>query len=537
MLIHVQYMYMYMSVCDTIPIVWLHTDNRSCSHIYTHMVPACMHMNAQVHVSIVYRATGESDIIITFRSFHAFLTSYLSPATTRLHPKQGRGDSITSRPSGVDTTPKGSEQETIGNGEPDASTKEVAATPSQNIAPKLRVQVYKLENLADASFTRASNSNSASSGWTAALPTRGLLPSETKLPNEQRSVKEELFTREPHHHSSSLSREEAVKLSSSSLQSGEDTQYRERSRETVAAASTEVGARPERLELEARDLEAAKETSTDMDIRPGYDRLVIGRKVGGREDNTASPKRRGAIERQRGSGKYDKLSEKKGRSGRMRAPIYGAMSDLEESFESLSGSDKEVNGGWDWRKGADEGAKYFIGGRGRESEMEGSGSAETKGREGRDEGDSVGNRPGLKERLEALSTQLHGHIQAIADREKSNLQSLPLYIHMGEVKVPHSLTHSLSLSLTLSLSHSLSHSLSLTHSLSLSHSLSHSLTLSLSLSLTHSLSHSLSLSLSHSLSHSLIHSLPSFLISYFHLFICLLTRCLTHSFSLLCRLC
>ena len=319
------------------------------------------------------------------------------------------------------------------------------------------MQVYKLENLADTSFARASNSNSASSsnssGWAAALPTRGLLPSEAKLPNEQRSVKEELSSHEPHHHSSSLSREEAVKLSSSSLQSGEDPQNRQRSRETVAAASTEVGARPERLEIKARDLEAVvvgseefgngessssshqdKETSTDMDIRPGYDRLVIGRKVRGREDITASPKRRGAIERQRGSGKYDKLSEKKGRA-RMRAPIYGAMSDLEESVESLSGSDKEVNGGWDWRKGADEGGKYFVGGRGRESEMEGSGSAETKGREGRDEGDSAGSQPGLKERLEALSTQLQRHIQAITDREKSNLQSLPLYIHMGEVKV------------------------------------------------------------------------------------------------------
>ena len=49
-------------------------------------------------------------------------------------------------------------------------------------------------------------------------------------------------------------------------------------------------------------------------------------------------------------------------------------------------------------------------------------------------------------------------------------------------------THSLSHSLTLSLSHSLTHSLTVTHSLSLTHC--HSLTHSHSLSLTHSLTHS-----------------------------------------------
>ena len=41
----------------------------------------------------------------------------------------------------------------------------------------------------------------------------------------------------------------------------------------------------------------------------------------------------------------------------------------------------------------------------------------------------------LKERLGCLATQLHGHIQDIADRERCGLRSLELEIHGGEVKV------------------------------------------------------------------------------------------------------
>ena len=138
-------------------------------------------------------------------------------------------------------------------------------------------------------------------------------------------------------------------------------------------------------------------SDTNMERGMQYDRLGMGPKNGG-IDTGPSSKQRG----------YDHLASKKNQWN-------GSSTTSEQDAEDESGCGQTRDG-----------RSYYIGGRGRQNSDLSPPLTTTTGTAG-----SLT----LKGRLKDVADQLQTHIHAIAEREKSSLQSLELELHMGEVKV------------------------------------------------------------------------------------------------------
>ena len=340
---------------------------------------------------------------LLYRLLHSIHSIHLNAAKT---PPTYRG--TTSQPI-TPGSPQRQETDTkpVGNIE----TEEFAAGPSQNRPPQLRVHIYKLEHLAGTSVPSASNTQSKSEGTALAS---GLLPNETTLSAELRGLRERLTSNSRDSggcNSQSNTVELQGQIGLTTPGSGREVHEGWRLNQQDLPQTAAVGRidKPETTDTFKKypnSHEAVNPApTTSMEAKPGYDRLGLG------NDGL------------RGSGKYDRLVSKDESRQARKVKVYGALSELEGSMESGSGQDEAVNP-------RDEGGSYFIGGQGRES-ISSVGRADREGRRDRD----TSPEESLKGRLRDLSSQLQQYIQTIADREKSNLQSLELEIHMGEVKV------------------------------------------------------------------------------------------------------
>lgn len=272
--------------------------------------------------------------------------------------------------------------------------------PSQNRTPRLKVQVYKLEHLAESLVSSASrsSSNETGSGGTQRLPNEVDLQLSS---SEIRGLSDEQLT--------SNSREQQSRVAGVELQT--DPLPDKPARESLiihSQATQPLGGEDSSPQHSLKTTDPV--TAFTMECAHGYNRLEVGVSGG------VVPARR------RGSGQYDKLATKDPLESEVIVQTFGAIPE-QDGVAETSGR------GWD----GDRGRAYFIGGRGRESELEGSGQFRESeiGHENASREDSHT----LKRKLQSLSGDLQQHIELIAERVKSNLQSLELEIHMGEVKV------------------------------------------------------------------------------------------------------
>ena len=294
------------------------------------------------------------------------------------------------------------------------------------------MRLYKLENLAAGSVQSRLDSG-ASSGEQA-------LPNGVNLSKIPTQTRETGGVRDTHFSSNSRDSSEN-RLSRVATHDSEDTSRFEK----LDLHAGTVRGRADKA-VSTNSLKAARPTSKvsassiNMDSSPVYDRLGLGliAGVGGATANVsgATVNVSGATANVSGatatedddSDRYDRLDD-----------VERIIAELERESAESSRREKEAESRDVVSK--DEGRSYFIGGRGRrERELESSGSFASQSKRDAIRADRGPTSPeqeqmSLKSRLKGLSDDLQGHIQVIADREKSSLQSLGLEIHMGEVKV------------------------------------------------------------------------------------------------------
>ena len=299
------------------------------------------------------------------------------------------------------------------------------------------MHIYKLENLAAESVQSELDSGAGSRD-------RGL-PNGADLSKKPISTSETGGVRDAH--SSSNSRDTAenrVALAQDGLHvAAHDTEETSRF-EKLNSHSSSASVRAEKTvdksssKVDPSPSSKKSSSSVTMDSSSLYDRLGMGLLTGVRGTTGVV---NGAPDSNDDRERYDTLDN-----------VEKALAELEEK-EERSRREKGVESRDTVSK--DEGRSYFIGGRGRrEGEPESSGSLAAQARRDttrvetdtarterstvrgeRDAASPEEDQLSLKGRLKSLSDELQGHIQVIADREKSSLQSLGLEIHMGEVKV------------------------------------------------------------------------------------------------------
>lgn len=340
---------------------------------------------------------------VCFHSIHSTCTLPAANPSPSIH----RGDTSAVHPTTPATTPAQYQ-------EASKPSDDTTQSSSQNRTPRLKVHVYKLEHLADSSVPSASSTSrsEASTGGARRLPNEEDLCKKQLSGSELRGLSEEKF--------SSNSSEFQSRVSGIELQT-DPTPDKPARKSWIIPSQTAVVETREQQEGDHSSNNTPQHSVNTSDPVPdftmecahGYNRLQVGVSTG--VTTGVPPAKR------RGSGQYDKLATRDPLEVGVKVQTFGALPE-QDGVPEISG--RGLDG--------DKGRAYFIGGRGRESELETSGGF--RDNQSGHENTSPDHHT-LKGKLQDLSSVLQQHIQVIAEREKSNLQSMELEIHMGEVKV------------------------------------------------------------------------------------------------------
>lgn len=306
-----------------------------------------------------------------------------TPTTSKLTPSSPSKDS-TSR-----TKPH--KPEAAGSvGRVTNTSEEATGGLSQNKPQQLVVQTFKLDNLAQESVGSASQYTSSSRPPTLLLlrreepakPAKPVLEDCGLLADVQRTLAAS-----------------GVKLEEKGEQRGKDTTTGARPSSGVTRDSDRATCKgSETGSLEPESDRKSSDTDLGMELKSGYNRLSRGQLSS------------------KSSGRYDHLSSKEP------TEVKGQVNGVSESVAM------EKNGrGHEEEEEVGKGQSYYIGGRGRKRWSAESPVTPLQ--------EVVLEDGSLKGRLGYLATQLQGHIQSIAERERCSLRSLELEIHRGEVKV------------------------------------------------------------------------------------------------------